>query len=102
MEENMKHINRRMEEFEIAWQEFYKNKPRPKNDEEEKKEQEEFYYWYNNIRKQSDTGKTPAKMYKDIYGREPSENSNEPSRMITFGWDDYEYERFDEVQEEAI
>ncbi|PIZ82538.1 hypothetical protein COX97_04335, partial [Candidatus Pacearchaeota archaeon CG_4_10_14_0_2_um_filter_05_32_18] len=49
-----------MKEFEMAWQNFLKDKPEPKNDEEERKEQEEFHHWYNYVRKQSDTGKTPA------------------------------------------
>ena len=52
-----------MNEFELAWKEFFNKKSRPKNDMEEKKEMEEFTYWYNNVRKQSDTGKTPNEMY---------------------------------------
>ena len=31
---------------------------------------DEFFHWYNNVRKQSDTGKTPSEMYKEIYGQE--------------------------------
>ncbi len=39
-----------MKELEMAWQEYFKDKPEPKNDEEERKEQEEFHHWYNYIR----------------------------------------------------
>jgi len=82
-----------MKEFEMAWQEYFKDKLNPKNDEEEKKELEEFHYWYNHIRKQSDTGKTPAEMYKEIYGKDPPENPIEQSRIMNFGWDeDYDKE----------
>ena len=35
---------------------------RPKNEEEERKEGAELAFWYNNVRKQTDTGKTPAEM----------------------------------------
>jgi len=84
-----------MKEFEMAWQEFFKDKPEPENDEEERKEQEEFHHWYNYVRKQSDTGKTPAEMYKEVYGKEPLENPTEVSRMMNFGWDDYEEELMD-------
>lgn len=31
---------------------------------------DDFVYWYNNIRKQPDTGKTPAEMSKEFYGTE--------------------------------
>lgn len=57
---------RSMEEFDKAWKEFFRNKPQPKNDEEDMKQQEEFAHWYNNVRKQSDTGKTPAEMGERI------------------------------------
>jgi hypothetical protein len=50
-----------LKEFEMAWQEYFKDKPKPKNDEEERKEQEEFHHWYNYVRKQSDTGKRSRK-----------------------------------------
>ncbi|MBI2629852.1 hypothetical protein HYW76_02010 [Candidatus Pacearchaeota archaeon] len=97
---------RGMKEFDLAWEEFFKDKPEPKNDEEEKKEQEEFHYWYNHVRKQSDTGKTPAEMYKEVYGKEPERNleinSQEPSRMIKFKWDKYDDENFDEEYEEEM
>ena len=36
-----------------------------------KKQMDEFKHWYNKVRKQSDTGKTPEEMYKEIYGKEP-------------------------------
>jgi|SRR3989344_3621759 len=63
----------KFEEFDIAWKEFFKNKPKPRSDQEDRKQQEEFCYWYNHLRKQGDTGKTPAEMN---------------SRMIEFNWDD--------------
>ena len=102
-----------MKEFELAWQEFFKDKPEPRTEEEDRKQQEEFHYWYNYVRKQSDTGKTPAEMYKEIYGREPPKNfpinSEEPSRMMNFDWDeDYDESDFDgddeldNAQEEAV
>jgi len=87
-------------EFDLAWQEFFKDKPAPKDDAEDKKQQEEFHYWYNHVRKQSDTGKTPAAMYKEVYGREPPENPDEPSRMMNFGWDEDSAE--DDFTEEDI
>ena len=105
----MKDNNQRpaMREFEMAWQEFFKNKLKPKNDEEEKKEQEEFHHWYNYVRKQSDTGKTPAEMYKEIYGKEPHKNPSEVSRMMNFEWDkdyneDFEDENFNEAHKQAV
>jgi hypothetical protein len=76
-----------MREMEMAWQEFFKDRPRPKNDKEERKEQEEYHNWYNHVRKQSDTGKIPAQMYKEIYGKEPPKNPTEVSRMMNFKWD---------------
>src|SRR3989344_5744523 len=66
-----KMMNFAIEEFDSAWQEFFEDKSEPKDDEEDKKQQEEFYHWYNFVRKQSDTGKTPAEMYKEMYGEEP-------------------------------
>ena len=100
-------------EFELAWQEFFKDKPEPTNDEEEKKEQEEFHHWYNYVRKQNDTGKTPAEMYKEVYGKEPPQglpiNSENPSKMMNFEWDeDYDEndsddeKELDSAQEEAV
>src|SRR3989338_2320713 len=90
-----------IKEFNIAWVEFFKDKPEPKDDDEDKKQQEEFYYWYNYVRKQSDTGKTPAEMYKEAYGREPPQkfpiSSQESSRMANFEWDeDYSEDEFDD------
>ncbi|MFH1711210.1 MAG: SEC-C metal-binding domain-containing protein [Nanoarchaeota archaeon] len=89
-EELKKEGFRGMKEFEVAWAEFFKDKPEPKNDEEDRKQQEDFHHWYNYVRKQSDTGKTPAEMYREIYGKEPvnSIDSKEPSRMMNFEWDD--------------
>jgi hypothetical protein len=78
-----------MNEFERAWQEYFENKPEPKNDEEERKEQENFIHWYNYARKQSDTGKTPSEMYKEVYGEEPK-NPIKTSRMMNFEWDEEE------------
>ncbi len=105
----MKDNNQRqaMVEFEMAWQEFFKNKPEPRNDEEEKKEQEDFHHWYNHVRKQSDTGKTPAEMYKEIYGKEPPKNPPEVSRMMNFRWDenyneDFEEKNLDETHKQAV
>jgi len=89
-----------MREFDLAWQEFFKNKLKPKNDKEEKKQLEDFTYWYNNQRKQSDTGKTPAEMYKEIYGKEPPKESMERGRMLNFGWDE-DYKEPDEMFYEA-
>ncbi len=64
---------RSMKEFDMAWSEFFKSKPQPRNDDEDRKQQEEFCDWYNNVRKQSDTGRTPREMGK---------------RIIELGWDD--------------
>jgi len=89
-----------MREFENAFQEFFNKKPRPKNEEEEKKQSEELAYWYNNIRKQSDTGKTPAEMYKKIYGKNPKEAVTGNSRMMNFEWDE-DYQEPDEMFYEA-
>ncbi len=54
-------------EYKLAFEEYFKNKPKAKNDKESKKQIEEFIHWYNNIRKQSDTGKTPNEMAEEIY-----------------------------------
>ncbi len=94
---------RSIEEFEKAWDEFFKDKPEPESDEDDKRDQEEFYKWYNYVRKQSDTGKTPAEMYKEVYNKEPPQNfpisSIEPSRMMNFDWDEYYAE--DNEEDEA-
>ena len=95
-----KELHQVMNEFEIAWEEFFNKKPSPKNDEEEKKQSEEFAYWYNNIRKQSDTGKTPAEMYKEVYGKNPKEAVTENSRMMNFEWDE-DYKEPEEMFYEA-
>jgi len=57
---------RSIEEFDKAWEEFFGGKTRPRNDEEDERQQQEFAHWYNNVRKQSDTGKTPAEMGERI------------------------------------
>ena len=90
-----------IKEFDIAWVKFFKDKPEPKDDDEDKKQQEDFHYWYNYVRKQSDTGKTPAEMYKEAYGREPPQkfpiSSQESSRMVNFEWDEnYSEDEFDD------
>ena len=54
-------------EYRMAFEEYFKDKPKPKTDREIEKQMEEFVYWYNNVRKQSDTKKTPNEMYKEIY-----------------------------------
>jgi hypothetical protein len=64
-----------MIEFDNAWEEFFKSKPRPRSDKEDRNQQEKFHHWYNNVRKQSDTGKTPKEMGK---------------RIMEFSWDDSE------------
>ena len=97
---NKDEVNHGIKEFDLAWNEFFKKKKRPKNDEEERKEQEEFHHWYNYVRKQSDTGKTPAEMYKEVYGKEPPKNSSEASRIMNFEWDE-NYKEPDEMLYEA-
>ncbi len=89
-----------VKELELAWQEFFKNKPKPKTDDQEKKQMEEFMKWYNYERKQSDTGKTPAEMFREIYGEESRENSRNPSRLMNFEWDE-SYKEPDEMLIEA-
>ena len=63
-------ISPAIREYRTAFEEYFKGKPKPKNDKESKKQLEEFVHWYNDVRKQSDTGKTPSEMYKKIYGKE--------------------------------
>ena len=92
----MKDNNQRpgVREFNMAWEEYFKDKPKPKNDDEEKKQLEKFHHWYNYVRKQSDTGKTPAEMYKEIYGKDPPKSPTEVSRIMNFEWDeDYDEEK---------
>lgn len=99
-----KEAERAFQESDLAWEEFFKDKPKPKSEEEDRKQQEEYYYWYNFVRKQSDTGKTPAEMYKEVYGEEPSKENidlTKVSRIMNFGWDeDYNEEEFDEEDED--
>lgn len=38
--------------------------------EELNEKMDDFVHWYNNVRKQPDTGKTPAQMSKEYYGTE--------------------------------
>lgn len=99
---------RSIKEFDISWTEYFKDKPKPKNDEEDKKQHEEFYHWYNYVRKQSDTEKTPAEMYKNIYGKEPPQNfpissQESTSRMMNLGWDeDYDEDDTDKDKEDEL
>ncbi|MEK6893057.1 MAG: hypothetical protein AABX07_02545 [Nanoarchaeota archaeon] len=88
IEEIKKEGLRSIKEFDMAWNEFFKDKPEPKNDEEDRKQQEAFYHWYNYVRKQSDTGKTPSEMYMEVHGEEAGKNPKEPSRIMNFEWDD--------------
>ena len=97
---NNKKENFAVHEFDLAWKEFFKDKPKPKNEKEEKKQFEDFTNWYNNIRKQSDTGKTPTEMYRDIYGEEPKKGSNKASRITNFEWDE-DYKEPDDLLTEA-
>lgn len=97
---------RGMKESDIAWQEFFKDKPEPKSDEEDKQQLEAFYHWYNYVRKQSDTGKTPAEMYTEAYGKEPPQNlpigAHEPSRIMHLELDEEDDEDAEEEDEELI
>ncbi|MEK6969762.1 MAG: hypothetical protein AABW48_05015 [Nanoarchaeota archaeon] len=54
-------------EYKMALEEYFKNKPKAKNDRELKEQMGEFMYWYNHVRKQSDTGKTPDEMYREAW-----------------------------------
>jgi len=93
-------VSQAQKEFDLAWQEYFKDKPRPKTDKEEKKQLENFTNWYNNVRKQSDTGKTPAEMYKETYGKEPKDAVTNNSRMLNFEWDEnYDEELFGLIEE---
>ncbi|MFH1365475.1 MAG: hypothetical protein ABIH28_02750 [archaeon] len=93
-------ISHGMKEFDLAWNEFFKKKKRPKKDEEDRKQQEEFMHWYNYVRKQTDTGKTPAEMFEEIYRKEPGSKPKEPSRIMNFEWDE-NYKELDEMFYEA-
>jgi hypothetical protein len=80
----------------MAKDEYFKNKPKPKDEAEMHKEIEKFIHWYNYERKQSDTGKTPNEMYKEIYGEEDisEEVDDELIELIE------ELQKYDEVEEE--
>ena len=58
-------------EYRMAFEEYFSKQSKPKNDKEQEKQFEDFQHWYNNIRKQTDTGKTPAQMYEEAYGERP-------------------------------
>lgn len=62
-------------EQDSAWEEFFRDKPCPKDDDEERQQMIEFTFWYNNVRKQTDAGKTPAEMGQ---------------RILEYGEDNYE------------
>jgi len=81
-----------MKEFDIAWKEFFKGKPHPKNDKEDRKQMEDFMDWYNNVRKQSDTGKTPSEMFNEIYGNDALKTEEEFNRMIKYEFDEDYFE----------
>jgi hypothetical protein len=87
----MKEKSQAVKEYRHAFDEFFKNKPKPKDEEEHKKLLEEFFNWYNNIREQSDTGKTPGEMYKEIYGNE----SPEPVNVTE---DDFDKEEVEDIR----
>ena len=82
--EKPKYLSQAQKEFDMAWKEFFRDRDKPENDDEEKKQMEKFIHWYNDVRKQSDTGKTPAQMYKEIYGIE----SKDEIRIMNFEWDE--------------
>ena len=79
-----------IKEYRLAFDEFFKDKP--KDEAEYKKRLHEFFHWYNNVRKQSDTGKTPAEMYKEAYGVE----APEPAELSE---EDIKDEEIDELRE---
>lgn len=72
-------MEKSMNEFDRAWEEFFRDKPHPRSDEEDKKQLEEFHYWYNKVRKQSDTGKTPVEMGERVMGVDWDESGEEAS-----------------------
>ena len=82
-----------IKEYRQAFDEFFKDKSRPKDEEENKKMLEEFFQWYNDVRKQSDTGKTPAEMYKDIYGEEA------PNPVDISDEEDFDQEEIEDMRE---
>ena len=94
--EKPKYPSQAQKEFDMAWKEFFRDKNKPENDDEEKEQMKEFINWYNNVRKQSDTEKTPAQMYKEIHGIE----SKEEIRIMNFECDENYDEEYDFVPEE--
>src|SRR3989344_4313261 len=82
--EPQKSVSRAIEEFELAWKEFFKKKSKPKNDQQDKKQLEDFTNWYNNVRKQNDTGKTPAETYDEDY-KEPYQLLYEADQLCIGG-----------------
>ncbi len=50
------------DEMHKGWMEFFKDYPNPKQPDIDDEKLMEFIFWYNNIRKQTDTGKTPMEM----------------------------------------
>ena len=50
------------EEMLKGWMEFFKDHPNPKQPEIDDEKMMEFIFWYNNVRKQTDSGKTPVEM----------------------------------------
>ena len=87
-----------IKEFDLAWEEYFKDKPEPKNEDQDRKQVEEFYHWYNYVRKQSDTKKTPVEMYKETYAEEPPNEVIKESRIFNFKSDDEN--EFLELEEE--
>jgi len=80
-------FKKEVQEFDSAWEEFFKDKPKPRSDAEDRRQLEEFHHWYNTVRKQSDTGKTPVEM---------------GSRIRVFHWDDAEEEPFVPLKDSLI
>ncbi|MBI2045639.1 hypothetical protein HYT23_06275 [Candidatus Pacearchaeota archaeon] len=87
-------FHRRVNEFEIAWKDFFKGKSQPKTDEEDVSQMKEFSHWYNHVRKQSDTNLTPKEM----------SDKNMENRMFEFreDEDDEECADFGDGDEEAV
>ncbi|HLC57538.1 MAG TPA: SEC-C metal-binding domain-containing protein [Candidatus Nanoarchaeia archaeon] len=82
-------------EIDMAWIEYFKDKPRPKTDKEGKKQLEEFAHWYNHVRKQSDTGQTPAEMESNTFHGFSIPAAAGENRMLNFREDkDYDEEIF--------
>jgi Zn ribbon nucleic-acid-binding protein len=79
-------FEKKVEEFELAWEEFFRDKPAPRNDDEDIKQQKEFSYWYNCVRKQSDTNLTPKEML----------DSGIENRMFEFSFDEEDEDFYEE------